>query len=59
MGSAPTPCFVSNAVIANSIGSGAAGPLIENVLINSMLLGLFAVQHSVMASIERTTVPRP
>jgi hypothetical protein len=29
-----------------------------DVPISSMLLGLFAVQHGVMASIERMTVPR-
>ena len=41
--------FVSGLMVPKTIDSGAAGPLMESIVINLVLMTIFALQHSVMA----------
>jgi protein-S-isoprenylcysteine O-methyltransferase Ste14 len=41
--------FVSNLIVPKSIDSGLSAPLAESLTVDLLLLGLFAIPHSVMA----------
>jgi methanethiol S-methyltransferase len=41
--------FVGGLPVPKTVDTGVAGPLAEALIVNVLLLGLFAVQHSVMA----------
>ena len=41
--------FVGNIYVSKTIDSGVAGPFWQALLVNVLLLGIFAIQHSVMA----------
>jgi protein-S-isoprenylcysteine O-methyltransferase Ste14 len=41
--------FVERVIVPKDINTGVAGDVVTSLLVNAMLLGVFAIQHSVMA----------
>lgn len=41
--------FVGNVVVPKTIDSGPVGPLVPSLVVDVLVLGIFAIQHSVMA----------
>jgi protein-S-isoprenylcysteine O-methyltransferase Ste14 len=41
--------FIANLVVPKTIDSGTTGPMMEALIVNILLMSVFAIQHSVMA----------
>jgi len=41
--------FIGNIIVPKKIDEGTVGPLVESIIVNVLLLSLFAIQHSIMA----------